>query len=611
MKTIVCISVFFLFSIQVKGQLFVKNDSYVYVDNTFITVSSAVNMENTGNIYLRNDGQLLQKDVTSTNQGSGHLSVFQEGTVNNFQYNYWCSPVSGTTTIGNEPFGITMFKRPVSKTESLPVLTTSSNNGTTSETNLTISSKWIYRFLSSSEYSQWLFSGASTEIEAGQGFTMKGSLGTDSTQPYLEINANNATGTNQRYDFRGKPNSGTISINVANDKYTLTGNPYPSAIDLNMFLTDEDNTPYIDGTALFWEHDKNANTHLIAQYRGGYGVYNGSTSVYCPATFYTYDIGGNQGSVASTPLNDYQRRFSPIGQGFMIRGVQDGEVEMKNSYRIYRKEGASNLSEFERTSSVATSSVSNQNEDNEFFDEIPNIAGIDYTQISKKPAPHIKINTLLNNQAVRQYALCFLPNASEGLDKADSKSPDGTTLPFDSYLFLNQEEYLHSTMPFSITNTYPVGFKSNADATFKVEVSEMNDVSGFLDVFLHDKETGLYHDIKNSAYTLSLPAGVNTTRYEITFLNSTLEIPELIDSNLLAYSNLTDNLLVVENPKNLSLKTVTLFDLTGKQVLHFKKLGSNDKYEFDTSLLGDSIYILQLTTEEFEKPYVQKIPIFK
>jgi hypothetical protein len=610
MKIIVCILVFFLFSIQVKGQLFVKNDSYVYVDNTFITVTSAVNMENTGNIYLRNDGQLLQKDVTSTNQGPGHLSVYQEGTVNNFQYNYWCSPVSGTTTIGNEPFGITLFKRPISKTESLPVLTTTSNNGTTSETNLTISSKWIYRFLSSSEYSQWLFSGALTEIEAGQGFTMKGSLGIDSTQPYAEISANNAAGTSQRYDFRGKPNSGSITINVANDKYTLTGNPYPSAIDLNMFLTDEDNIPYIDGTALFWEHDKNANTHLIAQYRGGYGIYNGSTSVYSPATFYTYDIGGNQGSVASTPLNDYERRFSPIGQGFMIRGIQDGEVKMKNLFRIYMKEGSANQSEFERTSN-ATSNTSNQNEDNEFFDEIPNIAGIDYTQISKKPAPHIKINTLLNNQAVRQYALCFLPNSSEGLDRADSKSPDGTTLPFDSYLLLNQEEYLHSTMPFSITNTYPVGFKSNADATFKVEVSEMNGVSGFLDVFLHDKETGLYHDIKNSAYSLSLPAGVNTTRYEITFLNSTLEVPDLIDSKLLAYSNLTDNLLVVENPKNLSLKTVTLFDLTGKQVLHVKKLGSNAKYEFDTSLLGDSIYILQLTTEEFEKPYVQKIPILK
>jgi len=64
MKIITYILVFFLFSIQVKGQLFVKNDSYVYVDNTFITVTSAVNLENTGNVYLRNDGQLFRSFIS-------------------------------------------------------------------------------------------------------------------------------------------------------------------------------------------------------------------------------------------------------------------------------------------------------------------------------------------------------------------------------------------------------------------------------------------------------------------------------------------------------------------------------------------------------------------
>jgi hypothetical protein len=38
-------------------------------------------------------------------------------------------------------------------------------------------------------------------------------------------------GSAQRYDFRGKPNDGTIDIPVLLDELTLTGNPYPSALN--------------------------------------------------------------------------------------------------------------------------------------------------------------------------------------------------------------------------------------------------------------------------------------------------------------------------------------------------------------------------------------------
>jgi hypothetical protein len=44
---------------------------------------------------------------------------------------------------------------------------------------------------------------------------------------------------NQTYTFVGKPNNGTISSNtVGDDQLLLTGNPYPSAIDADAFITD-------------------------------------------------------------------------------------------------------------------------------------------------------------------------------------------------------------------------------------------------------------------------------------------------------------------------------------------------------------------------------------
>jgi hypothetical protein len=39
-----------------------------------------------------------------------------------------------------------------------------------------------------------------------------------------------------------------------------------------------------------------------------------------------------------------------VGQGFIIDGLVNGTVQMKNSYRVFVKEGLANNSQFERTS---------------------------------------------------------------------------------------------------------------------------------------------------------------------------------------------------------------------------------------------------------------------
>ncbi|NJM79583.1 MAG: hypothetical protein HC854_08195, partial [Flavobacterium sp.] len=82
-------------------------------------------------------------------------------------------------------------------------------------------------------------------VEPGLGFTMKGVSGSDITIAHpisgsLGDGVANNPSNNQRYDFRGKPNDGDISVTVgatAGPNYpnqTLAGNPYPSAINLNL-----------------------------------------------------------------------------------------------------------------------------------------------------------------------------------------------------------------------------------------------------------------------------------------------------------------------------------------------------------------------------------------
>ena len=168
------------------------------------------NISNNSNFYFRNDGQLLQGTTgVGLNTGLGNLSIYQEGTVNNFQYNYWCSPIGvPANVVGNANFGISRLNRPTTLTASTPATLIGGYDGVSSP--LSISTRWIYTFTTSTTYAQWnAIAGAST-IAPGLGFTMKGTTGTDALVADATEGVQNNTGSAQRYDFRGLPNDGTI-----------------------------------------------------------------------------------------------------------------------------------------------------------------------------------------------------------------------------------------------------------------------------------------------------------------------------------------------------------------------------------------------------------------
>ena len=82
-----------LFSLNsVFAQIYVKDNSFIFNKGTVVYANGNLELNGANsNFYLRNEGQFLQGTTsTSTNKGIGKLSVFQEGTVNNFAYNYWC-----------------------------------------------------------------------------------------------------------------------------------------------------------------------------------------------------------------------------------------------------------------------------------------------------------------------------------------------------------------------------------------------------------------------------------------------------------------------------------------------------------------------------------------
>lgn len=598
MKRIILFTLTFLASVTAFSQMYVSSNSYVFVNDQFMYVRQDVNLQNNGNFFLRNNSQLLQGSTgAGANTGAGKLSVFQEGTVNNFQYNYWCSPVgNATAAVGNEAFGITMLERPTGLTTSTPatILATNNFNGTANP--LAIAPYWIWKFITSNAYAQWAYVGAATAINAGEGFTMKGTSGTDATIAQAAENVQNNSGSRQRYDFRGKPNDGTISVPVSNGNFTLVGNPYPSAIDLNAYLLDPANAAVINGTAYFWEQSV-VNTHILNQYQGGYGMYTVGGG-YLPADIWTYNADGTYNTDTGANGTVYQRRFTPIGQGFMVRGTAAGNVTMRNSFRTFVKEGAANFSQFARTAQT-TNSVYDEN--SEFFPEIPNVAGVDYTQVRKGYAPQLRINAIVNNTGIIHTALGFGNQYTDGFDYSADGRSTADDAPYGFYFVLNDvpHEYAMSLTSFDVNKRLPVGFRSNAQATFKIQVSDV--MYGFdptQNVYIHDKTTGIYYDIKNNAFEMTLPAGDDRNRFEITFTSEVLSNPEVVAESFLVFQNNDSAMLTITNTLNKDITSLLVYDVTGKLVLDKKNIGNASSYQFSTANLSDGVYVVTAKTKD-------------
>ncbi len=603
-KLVVAVLVFLSTNFTCVAQLYSKNTNIFVADN-YVYVKGNVDLDTGGNIFLRNESQLLQGSTTvSSNKGTGKLSVFQEGTSNEFNYNYWCSPIGNSSTAtGNENFGVLMLNRPTGLITSTPATANhigSSYDGTSNPLN--IEPWFIYKYQVSGNFADWIPVTNTASIAAGEGFTMKGTKGIDNAVTIFGVQ-NNPDGKNQRYDFQGKPNNGDITINLVNGLATLTGNPYPSAIDLSAFLTDATNST---GTAYFWESNKAVNSHLMLVAEGGYGSYTpisrSGTGVYVPAVFYAYDANGTEIGTSTGTGGTYERFFCPIGQGFLIYGNNLGTTAtMKNSYRIFKKESATNLSQFEKNATTS----------NDFLPETPSISGFDYTTVSKLPTPQIRFKTIMNQLGVGQIVLAFDENATDNIDFAKDAPSPNTTNPVEVYFNVQDNPFVVNAINFDVNKKIQIGLRNTEPANFKISVHEMLNFNGAEHVYIHDKISDIYYDILNDNFSIDLPAGDNKSQYEITFQNIPVLANETITlQDFEVLQNNVNQFLTINNPKKIELKEVNLFDISGKLIFSKSKLGNENVFKFSTLGLAESIYIVKIITND-NVIESKKISIFK
>ena len=586
-------------SLTFSQDLYVSSGSYVYVDGTAFTsdpsvaplyVTNEVNLDTNAHIYLRNEAQLLQGDNgASLNSGIGQISVYQTGTVNTYTYNYWSSPVGNTsandgTNRGFIPnnnmydyIGIDPVTDPI--TSVLATYTTGYDGiATVAPIPQVISSFWLFTYNPGVSYSDWDVLGEAGSIDSGYGFTMKG----------------NPSGS-QQYDFRGKPNNGNITVAVLTGEETLVGNPYPSALDARDFIHDPLNAGLLSdysnaqttGVLKYWEQAPGATSHLLSSYVGGYALYTTSASGVDSFTFAPFTTSLLDGTPTNFPAGTGTKiawRYIPIGQGFMIEGASDGNVYFTNSQREFYKQSDPN-SYFFKT--VNTDDTENSDE-TEYTEDGFNLVPDDFKRF------RINVDFTENELYTRQLLMNFHHTASPEFDYGlEANNTD--VLDSDAYWVLDDEAYVIQAFEYDRTLRIPLVVNVQNNQPVRFRIFDIQNFDESQQIYIHDLESDMYVDLREQDYNINLPSGNYNNRFEITFTSQSLGIDEITTSDFTIYQDNTESNLHVLNPKQIDIKQVTLYDISGKQVLNHANLPLQDNYQFSTQNLSDGVYVAKIS----------------
>lgn len=525
----------------------IENPSNVLVSNDFeLAVNHALNL-NRGDLVLQKGAQLVQDfNGHSLNTGSGNLYMFSQVNGNLYRYHVWTSPV--TSSINT--YTIAGVLRDGSASDWInnhpPLQFTNNFDGSNVTSPVTVSSYWLYTYFNDTQ--GWQHAGYQGNIMSGYGFTMKGTSFTDAWQNYV---------------FVGKPNNGDYNLPLAPGSWTLVGNPYPSALDANQFL-DDNQVNLTVGTGLyFWDHF-GGNSHMTSGYQGGYAVYTKSGGT--PATAHP-DV--NQEVLSGIKI---PQRYIPVGQGFLVKGTPAGaNLLFTNNQRIFKSHGAESV--FMQTEKLQTNE-----------------------------SAKIRLGHKDEAGYHRQILLAFFDHTTEGVDAGyDGRMLDVN--PNDMYWMIENKEYVIQARPYQTEVDFNIGITSAKQEVHTIMIDALEGYTGH--VILKDTQTGLNYDLTEQSANILIEQGTFNSRFSVQVTPFTLNMSEK-EKGTLKLIYLKNQGLIVYNPEKERVISVQIFNLLGQELTR-KKIGTTDNQIHVRHHLNSGIYIVKTITDTQNK--IQKIQI--
>ncbi|WP_430411227.1 GEVED domain-containing protein [Kordia sp.] len=560
-----------------------------------------------GVLKLNGESQLIQQTHSDlATSSAGYIERDQQGTASRYTYNYWSSPVSViNTTSNNLDFTLGgVFLDGTTPASPAAITWTADENGIVGPP-ITLSTRWIYKFVNGADedYNAWQFVRNTGAISPGEGYTMKGTSATAAERE------------EQNYVFRGKPNNGDITVSPLGDtNLYLVGNPYPSALDADLFI--EDN-PNMEGTIYFWEH-WGGGTHTLLDYQGGYATYASmgpGMGVGTPAM--SHPALGAAGSGEKTP-----KRYIPVGQGFFVQGDNNAgngvttTVEFNNSQRLFIPEyisifefstfvrgtnddpsldvGTSVIPENENRTTTHTD-VSAEDDDTVTLDDI-----YEEYNIVKDYREKIRLGYTNPQGFHRQIVVVSHREASDAVVRGE----EGESIYVasdDMYWYLENDEYVIQTInKFHNSREIALGFVSENGGTGTINIDQLENIDSSLEIYIKDLLNGTTHDLKAGNFNITLPAGETNDRYALVFQpENTLSVnDQILQNGITMYTDTETEEIVITNNTDIQLEGIDMHTILGQQILSLKDGMNQNTIRIPINDKASGIYIISIYSEK-------------
>ena len=532
-------------------------------DNDSIEVENDLVVDAGGIITVQPYAAFIQNNDIGLLTNNGTISVAKDtAPLNNwYEYTYWSSPVSNATV------GVALSDSDAGRRYIFNASQFNDEFAEVGNNNATV----LGQDDIDDEGDDWQWVNGATMMQSGIGYAA-----THSEAAFI-VPPGPFTPPQFRYTFTGTFNNGVINVNVdrndttiADNNWNLIGNPYPSAIEIDAFMTqnmyDATTNPSgtLEGAIYFWSQNTNyalnANGNEALNFdTTDYAIYNG--------------MGPTMGGDGLTPNG-----FIPSGQGFFVSfsdssPTNSGTVVFNNAMRSLSL--SPDNSQFFRNSNSKKKSTSSANKlwvnltsDNGVFNQI--LLGYAEGATNNDDGAYYDARKI-----VAPKAFAALYSTIENTDKKFAIQGKATNS-------LNEEEIIS------------LGFSTNIDVATLYKLSLAQIEGEFLTsntVYLKDYLLNTLHNLSASDYTFTSEVGEFNERFEIVFNANALSIEDIsTNANTLKIVELEDDR--VQFTTSSSIKTVRIFDLLGRQLYAFK--GQKNSETYTLSNLSSTIYIAKV-----------------
>lgn len=504
--------------------------------SNYITVTDVVNVNSGGQFFIKNGASLIQTNNVN-NLGVVNIERVTQP-MYRYDYTYWGCPL---TLASNFTLGMLSPNTQPDKFYS-----------------------WIPT-IGANQFGTWQQESTATIMNPIKGYIVRApqtfSTSSSSRVPYTA-------------NFIGTPNNGNISCPIYhgnlvgnnNDKYNLLGNPYPSAVDAQAFLTDPANTPIIDGTIYFWTHNSEPSTAYVDPFYGDYVInYNGSDF----ASWNSLGPVGSRGSAATTG-GSVPNGYIGVGQGFFTRST--GTAPTGNSVVFKNTMRSSINSQFYRMASIVQSERQ--------------LRTADDTEKHR-----IWINLISNSGVFSQILVGYVNGATTGWDRDYDgvRFIDASSSCFYSIIPEQNLVIQGRPLPFENTDQIALGLKTTTADTFALRLDQFDGLFENQDIFIEDKQLAIIHNLKQSPYIFSASIGTFDDRFVLRFTDTALGTTTHDTEHI--FATIRQNQLQISASE--LIKTVEVFDMTGKLIAIYHP-SNNSKNLNEPFLFADGFYLSKI-----------------